>query len=146
MYTRKELLSQLRERLANQIKIVNKRPNDNVAYQHLSDVRRHIQSIVNTHFLTKNESYLLFENNDYRVSGDDHSEVSKIPIFRCCQGCCQALQFWIKEQTGKLSGIYYSIGNDKGEELNKKIVVYAGRTLAQSMDSDEMRVNNEWLE
>jgi len=130
MYEREELLEQLEERRTYQAEIVNRRPNDMIAFNHLSELRRHIKAMIDTHSLTNNK-FLVFENIDYRSQSDDHSEVSKTPVFRCCQACCSALQFWMKDNTEKSSGTYYSMGNDNGEELGKKIIVYAGRTLAQ---------------
>lgn len=144
MYNRKELLEQFEERFLNQSTIVNNKPQDHIAYQYLSEIKKHIKGIKFTHIESKNK-FLVYENIDYRIMGDDHSEVSKTPIFRCCNSCCQALQFLLRERIERNSSTYYSLGNDVGQKLNEKIVVYAGRTLMDSMDSDEMRINNEWL-
>ncbi len=147
MYNRKELLEQLEERFKNQSEIINKNPNDMTAYQHLSDVRQHIIGVRQTHIESPKDKFVVFENIDYRSLGDDHSEISKIPIFKCCMSCCRALQFWLKDQQGyDRNGIYHSIGEYKNEELNKKIVISPARTLSESMDSDEMRVNSEGLD
>lgn len=145
MYNRNELLEQFEERFLSQSIIVNNKPHDHIAYQYLSEIKRHIKGIKFTHIESKNK-YLVYENIDYRVIGDDHSEVTKTPVFRCCNSCCQALQFLLREGIERNSGTYYSLGNDVGQELNKKIVVYSGRTLAESMDSDEMRVDSSYLD
>jgi hypothetical protein len=147
MLTRNKLLEQLRERKTNQSKIVYKRPNDRIAYEHLRTVTEHIEQMEKSH-TNKSDKYLLFRNIDFRSQGDDHSAVHKTPTFRCCEVCVQAMLFWLKENNSgymKLDGLYYSMGEDKGEKLNKRIVVYPARSIAQSMDSDEMRINNEWL-
>jgi len=149
MYSRDELLKLLEERRVSQTEIYNSIPNDMVAYQHLVDVKKHIQLIANAHNLDK-EQFLVFENTDYRSLGNDHSEVSKTPIFRCCENCVQSLAWWLREENSgfmKRKEIYYSIGlDDNNRELDKKIVVMAGRSMAESMDSDEMRINGEWLD
>lgn len=147
MYTRKQLLEELEERYDNQSKIVNERPNDIVAYRHLSQVRENINRMKDFHVENdKNDSFLVFQNEDYRLQGNDHSEVSRTPIFRCCNSCARALQFWLGDNIDRGMGMYYSIGRDEGQEIDKKIVVYQARSLVQSMDSDEMRINNEWLD
>ncbi len=148
MYNRNELLKQLEERRVSQSEIYNKNPNDKVAYRHLIDVKNHIQSM-NGHMITDNKQFLVYTHEDYRSSGNNHSEVNKTPIFKCCKYCVEALLFWLKDSNSgymKVQGIYYSIGEDKGQELNKKIIVFEGRTYNESMLDDEITINSEFYD
>lgn len=148
MYTREELLIKLKDFEKNQIKLVVKKSHDNSAYRYLIEIKRHIQGMEYTHIILHQDQHLVYENTDYRTMGNDHSEVSKTPIFKCCRSCCNALLFIIRITTrfDGNKGTYYSLGRDKGQELNKKIIIYAERPIKQSLDSDEMRINPEYLD
>jgi hypothetical protein len=144
MYNRDELLKQLEERRVSQTEIYNSNPNDRVSYQHLVDVKKHIQGLTFAHSLSDIPKFVVYQHEDYRSSGNNHSEVNKTPIFECCNACSEALLFWMRDQNSgymKLQGIYYSIGISKSEELNKKIIVYEGRTYNQSMLDDEITIH-----
>lgn len=143
MYNRSELLKLLEERRVSQTEIYNSNPNDIVSYRHLEDVKKAIQNMV-AHIITDNKKYVVYRHEDYRSSGNNHSEVNKTPIFECCEHCCNALHFWVKDGNSgfmKVQGIYYSMGLNKNEELNKKIIVYEGRTYNQSMLDDEITIH-----
>lgn len=146
MYNREELLKQLEERRVSQTEIYNSNPNDMVAYKHLVDVKKAIQNMV-AHSITDNEKFVVYQHEDYRSSGNNHSEINKTPIFECCTYCVVSMHFWLKDQNSgymKIQGMYFSIGISKGEELNKKIIVYEGRSYNQSMLDDELIVNSEF--
>ncbi len=148
MYNRNELLKQLEERRVSQTEIYNSNPNDMVAYRHLQDVKEAIQNM-SAHIITNNDQYVVYTHEDYRSSGNNHSEVNKTPIFECCEYCCNAFHFWMKDNNSgfmKVQGIYYSMGISKGEELNKKIIVYEGRTYNQSMLDDELIIDGSFLD
>ena len=149
MYSREELLKQLTERQGYQIDICNKRPHDYVALKHLDEVNRHIQQVTHTHDIDR-QKFLVFENEDYRSLGDNHSEVSKTPIFRCCRNCVESLAWWLRDQNSgmmKRKETYYSVGEDDNiREIGKKIIIMAGRSYADSMQDDELRINSEYLD
>ena len=85
MYVREEILKQLNERVVNQREIVSNRPQDMIAYKHLSEVKRYLQQMENAHNLTGSPKMLVYEHSDYRSMGDNHTEISMTPMFRCCQ-------------------------------------------------------------
>ena len=93
---------------------------------------------------------LVFEHSDYRSMGDNHTEISMTPIFRCCENCVESVAWWLREENSgfmKRKETYYSIGEDKeGRELGKKIVTQAGRSYADSMQDDELIINSEYYD
>lgn len=145
MYGREELLNELTERKVYQEEYLSTNPNDRIARNHLESVERYLSKL-NNHEEEPEQKFLVFQNDDNRRMGDDWSEVSKTPIFRCCRPCAETLQFWLRDKMRDLKSVYYSIGEDKGQKLNEKIVVYPARTMREAYDSDEMRINSEWLE
>lgn len=96
---------------------------------------------------------------DGRINGDDHSEVSTSIDMTCCYACCEAYNEYERYQarmnrgmTGRTcySPSWGKLVNAQGRVVHKnntpvKIVHYEGRSMAESLDSDEMRINNEWL-
>lgn len=146
MLSREELLEKLEEIKEHQIDTVNRRPHDSIAYMNLSNVKKHIQSMEHIHPLLDQVRYLVFENSDNRPQGDNHSEISKTPIFRCCSACCRALQFYLKIQYQDDRSTYHSVNIDNGEELDKKIVTQKGRSYAESMEDDELRINPQYYD
>lgn len=146
MYDREELLNELTERKIYQEEYLRENNyNDRVAREHLERVERNLSKLNNHQ--ENGDKFLVFENNDNRRMGDDHSEVSKTPVFRCCRNCCDALQFWMREKMRDVRSIFYSVGKDDGQKLNEKIVVYPARSFAESYDSDEQRISGgSWLE
>jgi hypothetical protein len=103
---------------------------------------------------TKEVDYYVIANTDYRAFGDDHSEVYGIVEMICCANCCHAWQRWLSSENRgfmRQRELSYGVGrigmsSTKIKEVGQKIVKYKGRTLAESMDSDEMRVNSGWLD
>jgi len=149
MTTHKELLEEFKKMEQDQIKCVDNNPNDYKAEIYLSDLKRYVQQLQFAHNSMEEPKQLVYENIDYRSRGDNHSEVNKTPIFRGCSKCAEAFH-WKKRQENsgymKQEGLYYSMGEDEGQELNKKIVVYAERTYSESQQDDECIINSEWLD
>lgn len=149
MYVREEILRQLNERLVNQREIVNNRPQDMTAFKHLSEVKIYLQQMTNAHNLTGSRKMLVYEHSDYRSMGDNHTEISKTPIFRCCNNCVESVHWWMREENSgymKRKETYYSIGEDRDIEIGKKIVTQAGRSYASSMQDDELIINPEFYD
>lgn len=149
MITRKQLLERLKEIEKDQSKAVEKASQyDRTAQNTLMYVRGHIEDMANDCFCEKEEkeqTHYLFHNIDYRTTGDNHSEVNKTPVFKGCRTCCGAIQ-WLQRLNGRQRGEYHSIGKiEEGQQLNKKIVVYAGRTFKESQMDDELIINSEYL-
>jgi hypothetical protein len=102
---------------------------------------------------TKNDTHYVSEHTDYRSQGNDHSEVYYTVEMICCEECTREWHKWLtKENRGfmRRDGIYYSQGAIKHTpeitKIGQKITVHAGRSMASSLDSDEMRRNSEWLD
>lgn len=96
---------------------------------------------------------------DERIFGDDHSEVYTSIEMLCCEACCRAYNEYERYQarmnrgmTGRtaMSPSWGALIRAQGRLVMKgnkhiKIVHYEGRSMAESLDSDEMRIDNEWL-
>ncbi len=149
MYVREEIMKQLEERIISQREIVSNRPNDIIAYKHLSDVKRYSQQMINAHNLIGDTIMIVYEHSDYRVLGNNHTEISMTPIFRCCKQCAESVKWWLREENSgfmKRKEIYYSMGEDRDIEIGKKIVTQAERSYASSMQDDELIINSEYLD
>ena len=120
-----------------------------IAYKHLSEVKRYLQQMENAHNLTGSPKMLVYEHSDYRSMGDNHTEISMTPMFRCCQNCVQSVAWWLREENSgfmKRKETYYSVGEDKDIELGRKIVTQASRSYASSMQDDELIINPEFYD
>jgi hypothetical protein len=149
MYTREELIKQFEEIEKHQREAVTTYPNDYKIEIRLSQVEQHLQQIRHAHNSMETPKTLVFENTDYRSMGDNHSEVFRVPIFRCCSKCAEALHWLLIQRNSgfsKQEGLYYSVSPDQGQELNEKIIIYKGRSYEESMQDDELIINPEYYD
>jgi len=124
---------------------------DRVADEYLRDMVRIKESL---EACTQETDYYVMANIDYRAYGDDHSEVYSIVEMICCANCCHAWHRWLSSENRgwmRLKELSYGVGRvglsgTKIKKVGQKIVKYRARSYAQSLDSDEMRVNSEWLD
>jgi len=149
--TNTEQLKTITERISSQRELIDEMDiSSQSAISYLRDMIAVKQTLENC---TELGTHYLAENVDYRALGDDHSEVYFLVEMICCEQCCKVWHNWMSSENRgwmRRKEIYYSYGSLSVEpkilKVGQKIVKYKGRTLSESMDSDEMRVNSEWLD